>query len=45
MELMDTHAHLENLENLDESIRKAEGSKVVAVVMMGTDYKSNLWEL
>jgi len=43
MDLIDTHAHLEDLENLDEALERAEGVGVVAVITMGSDYESNLW--
>jgi len=45
LELVDTHAHLEDIENLDEALRRAEKAGVVAVVTMGSDYESNLWAL
>ena len=45
MELIDTHAHLEDLENLDEALAKAEQAGVVAVITMGSDRESNLWAL
>jgi TatD DNase family protein len=45
MELVDTHAHLEDLEHIDESLARAEEAGVVAVVTMGSDLKSNRWVL
>jgi len=45
LELVDTHAHLEDIENLDEALRRAGEAGVVAVVTMGSDYESNLWAL
>jgi TatD DNase family protein len=45
MELIETHAHLEILERLDEALARAEEAGVVAVVTMGTDLKSNRWVL
>jgi TatD DNase family protein len=45
MELIDTHAHLEDLERLDEALSRAEEAGVVAVVTMGSDLKSNMWVL
>jgi TatD DNase family protein len=36
---------LEDIENLDEALRRAEESGVIAVVTMGSDYESNLWAL
>mgnify|MGYP001044480044 CR=1 FL=1 len=45
MELVDTHAHLEDLENLDEALGRAEEVGVVAVITMGSDHETNLWAL
>jgi len=45
MNLVDTHAHLEDLENLDEALRRAEGSGVIAIITMGSDQESNLWAI
>jgi len=45
MELIDTHAHLEEVKNLDEALVRAEEASVVAVISMGSDYESNLWSL
>jgi len=45
MELVDTHAHLEDLGNLDEALTRAEEAGVIAVVTMGSDRESNLWAL
>ena len=45
VELVDTHAHLEDLGNLDEALVRAEEASVIAVVTMGSDRKSNLWAL
>ena len=45
MELVDTHAHLEDLGNLDEALTRAEKSGVIAVVTMGSNRESNLWAL
>ncbi len=45
MELVDTHAHLEDLGNLDEALTRVEEAGVIAVVTMGSDRKSNLWAL
>ncbi|MDH5795187.1 MAG: TatD family hydrolase [Candidatus Bathyarchaeota archaeon] len=45
MELADTHAHLEDLGNLDEALMRAEKAGVFAVITMGSDRKSNLWAL
>jgi TatD DNase family protein len=45
MDLIDTHAHLENVDNLDEALSKAEKVGVIAVIAMGSDYKTNKWVL
>jgi len=43
--LVDTHAHLEDLENLDEAIRRAEAAGIMAIITMGSDRESSLWAL
>ena len=45
MRLVDSHAHLEDLENLKEAIHRAEAKGVAAIVTMGSDRKSSLWSL
>jgi TatD DNase family protein len=45
MKLIDTHTHLEDIEQLDEALVRAEESGVTAVVTMGADHKSNQWAL
>jgi len=45
MDLIDTHAHLEDVENLDGALERAEEVGVIAVITMGSDYESNLWVL
>ena len=45
MKLVDTHAHLEDMERLDEALARAEESGIAAVVTMGADSKSNIWAL
>ncbi|MCW4020652.1 MAG: TatD family hydrolase [Candidatus Bathyarchaeota archaeon] len=45
MALIDTHAHLEELKDLDGSLARAEETGVEAVITMGMDYESNLWAL
>jgi len=45
LNLIDTHAHLEDLENIDAALGRAEETGVVAVLTMGSDYESNLWVL
>ena len=39
--IIDTHAHLEEIEDLDSAIERAREAGVIAVVAVGCDYKSN----
>ena len=39
--LIDSHAHLEELEDLDSAIDRAKQNGVVAIVAVGSDYESN----
>lgn len=39
--LIDTHAHLEEIEDLDSAIERARQSGVVAIVAVGSNYESN----
>jgi len=39
--LIDSHAHLEELEQLDSAIERAKERGVVAIVAVGSDYQSN----
>jgi TatD DNase family protein len=39
--LVDSHAHLEELADLDSAIERAKESGVVAIVAVGSDYQSN----
>mgnify|MGYP006283237401 FL=1 len=41
-QLIDTHTHLEEIDNLEEAIREARSSGVVAIIAVGSDYQSNL---
>jgi len=43
--LVDTHAHLEDLEILDEALRRAEESGVIAIITMGSNRESNFWAI
>jgi len=43
--LVDTHAHLEDLEHLNEALRRAEAAGIVAIITMGSDRDSSLWAL
>jgi TatD DNase family protein len=45
MELIDTHAHLEDLERLDEALARAKEAGVIAVVIMGSGLESDMWVL
>ena len=40
-QLIDTHAHLDEVQELDAALERAEGSGVIAVIAVGVDYKSN----
>ena len=40
--LIDTHAHLDEVEDLDRAIEEAKQVGVVAVIAVGQDYESNL---
>jgi TatD DNase family protein len=39
--VIDSHAHLEELEDLDSAIDRAKQNSVVAIVAVGSDYESN----
>jgi len=43
--LVDTHTHLEDLENLDKAIQRAEAAGIIAIITMGSDLESSLWAL
>lgn len=45
MELIDTHAHLEEVKDLKGAIRRAVKAGVIAIIAVGSDYESNLWIL
>ncbi|RLI37680.1 hypothetical protein DRO55_00775 [Candidatus Bathyarchaeota archaeon] len=45
MQLIDTHAHLEDVQNLKEAITRAEEAGVIAIITMGSSYRANLWAL
>lgn len=40
--LVDTHAHLDEIEDIEEAIEEAKRVGVVAVIAVGQDYESNL---
>ncbi|MEM2969695.1 MAG: TatD family hydrolase [Candidatus Bathyarchaeia archaeon] len=45
MELIDTHTHLESIEQIDEALIRAEQVGITKIITMGVDQKSNLWVL
>jgi len=45
MELIDTHAHLEEIEDLKSAMENAVKVGVKAIIAMGSNYNSNLWVL
>lgn len=41
IEIVDTHTHLEQVENLERTLEKARASRVVAIIAVGMDLSSN----
>lgn len=41
MNLIDSHCHLEEIENLELAIEKAKSAGLVAIIAVGSDYQSN----
>ncbi len=41
MNLIDSHCHLEEIENLELAIKKAKSAGLVAIIAVGSDYQSN----
>jgi TatD DNase family protein len=39
--LIDTHAHLEEIENLEQVISEAKAANIIAIIGVGSDYQSN----
>ena len=39
--LIDTHAHLEEIENLEQAITGAKSANIIAIIGVGSDYQSN----
>ena len=39
--LIDTHAHLEEIENLGQALKEARSAGIVAIIGVGSDYDSN----
>ncbi|MGD0353151.1 MAG: TatD family hydrolase [Dehalococcoidia bacterium] len=42
LKVIDTHAHLDELENLESALNKAKEAGVVAIVAVGSNHQSNL---
>ncbi len=40
-QLIDTHVHLEEIENLDQAITEAKAANISAIIGVGSDYQSN----
>ena len=41
LRLVDTHAHLDEIENLEEALHDAAAAGVAAIIAVGSDYESN----
>jgi Tat protein secretion system quality control protein TatD with DNase activity len=41
LRLIDTHAHLDEIENLDKQIAEAKEAGLVAIIAVGSDLSSN----
>ena len=39
--LIDTHAHLEQIKNLEQVLTEAKSANIIAIIGVGSDYKSN----
>ena len=39
--LIDTHAHLEEIKNLEQAITEAKSANIMAIIAVGSDYQSN----
>jgi TatD DNase family protein len=39
--LIDTHVHLDEIENLDQAIEEAKSANIIAIIGVGSDYESN----
>ena len=39
--LVDTHAHLEEIENLEQTIAEARSANIITIIGVGSDYQSN----
>jgi len=40
-QLIDTHAHLEEIDNLEQAIAEAKSANIIAIIGVGSDYQSN----
>lgn len=40
-QLIDTHAHLEEIDDLEPALADARSANIVAIVAVGSDYASN----
>jgi TatD DNase family protein len=40
-QLIDTHAHLEEIEDLEQAIAEAKSANITAIIAVGSDYESN----
>jgi len=43
--LVDAHAHLEEIEDLDAALERAKGVRVSAIITAGSNYESSKWAL
>jgi TatD DNase family protein len=41
LRIIDTHAHLEEIENLEQALAEAKAADVIAIIAVGSDTKSN----
>ena len=39
--LIDTHAHLEQIKNLEQALTEAKSANIIAIIGVGSDYESN----
>ena len=40
--LIDTHAHLEEIKNIEQAINEAKSANLIAIIGVGSDYESNV---
>jgi TatD DNase family protein len=40
-QIIDTHAHLDEIENLEQVIAEARSANIIAIIAVGSDYESN----